>query len=397
MSTADATGGLTEEEENILWERSVQTWKQQKEERKKSNQELIDKGEKPIDYDNDWKDLPIFMQELPEEPSSNQYLAAFQSLSNDCTPEERAETFKNLGNDYFKEGKSRFNDALYYYNKALSVKCSDMKKNSIYLSNRAAVNMELGNYGLVIKDCTIATEFNPLNMKAYSRLARAQSQLSKYQDSIKTCELGLSHEPTNKDLQTIKENVNKKLQDIKRREQEKIDKENQLKQQQLLLATKLYEKNQYKLGYPIFDMSQYTYQSDRKITIDQNNDVHFPVVFLYPEFGKSDFIMDFQEDHTFGDHLQMMFPPENPEFAPWDTKKEYSMDRIEVYFETNWTKPILADIKIKEIEKKWIRVKHTTDIAKVISHPTYIIPEIPIFYIVSRGNLFYKKFLENKL
>ncbi|EGC32391.1 hypothetical protein DICPUDRAFT_38478 [Dictyostelium purpureum] len=389
-----ATDGLSEEEENQLWEKSIQTWKQQKEERRKKNEELIAKGEKPIDYDNDWKDLPIFMNDLKE--GDNEHVAALQAITDESTPDEIAENYKELGNDYFRAGKARYKEALHYYNKALSVKCDDLKKNSAYLTNRAAVNLELGNYRNVIQDCTIAIEFNPLNIKGYFRMAKAFIALSKFKEAIETCDKGIEQDPESKDLPTLKQTAQKKIDDIKRREQEKIDRETKKEQELNALATKLYEKNKYKLGHPIMDLSQYTYQSDRKISFDENGDVHFPVVFLYPEFGKSDFIMDFQEDHTFGDHLSMMFPPENPEFPPWDSKKEYSVDNIEVYFETNYTKPILPNIKTKE-EKRWIRIKHTTAIAAVLAHAEYIIPQLPLFYVVAKGNLFYKKFLEKQI
>jgi len=387
---------LTEAEEDAIWEESVQRWKGYKEAKKIEREEAAKQGiELPEENDDDWKQLPMFVESLPDEPSSNVHLNALQSISDECTPAERADAFKDVGNDFYKAGKERYNDAIYYYSKALNVKCNDMRLNSAILSNRAACNLELGNYRKVIQDCTVAIEFNKDNMKAYFRAARAFFALNKDKDALNMCDKALLVDAENKDIKTLREKIDKRIKDTERREREKIEKENAKRQELELLATKLYQRGM-KLGSQLFDMSQYTHSSDRKIEFDSNNVIHFPVVFLYPEYSMSDFIINFEEDHTFGDHLSMMFPPDNPEYAQWDKNRSYTIDKIEVYFETNWTKPILSNVPYKET-KRWIRIKHTTTIEAVLKHPDYIIPGIPIFYIVARGNAFYKTFLEKPL
>jgi len=57
---------------------------------------------------------------------------------------EVAENFKNQGNECFKVGKSQYKDAIDYYTKALETKCKDDKIIEACLTNRAAVNLELG-------------------------------------------------------------------------------------------------------------------------------------------------------------------------------------------------------------------------------------------------------------
>ncbi|KAF2070266.1 hypothetical protein CYY_008413 [Polysphondylium violaceum] len=374
---------LTEAEEDEIWEASVERWKNYKETKRLEREEALKQGvELPEEDDDEWKQLPMFMEALPNEPTSNVHLTALQSISDECTPEERADAFKEVGNDFFKAGKDRYKDAIYYYTKALNVKCKDMRLNSAILSNRAACNLELGNYRKVIQDCTIAIEFNKENIKAYHRAARAYFALNKDKEALDVCEKALTVDPQHKDIKTLSEKIQKRIQDRERREREKIEKENAKRQEIELLATKLYQRG-IKLGSPLFDMAQYTHSSDRKIAFDSDNIIHFPVVFLYPEYSMSDFIIDFEQDHTFGDHLSMMFPPDNPEYAGWDKSRSYTIDKIEVYFETNWTKPILPNVPFKET-KRWIRIKHTTTIEAVLKHPDYIIPGIPIFYIVAR-------------
>jgi hypothetical protein len=57
-----------------------------------------------------------------------------------------AENFKNQGNECFKVGKSQYKDAINYYTKALETDCKDDKIIEACLTNRAAVNLELGMY-----------------------------------------------------------------------------------------------------------------------------------------------------------------------------------------------------------------------------------------------------------
>jgi tetratricopeptide (TPR) repeat protein len=134
--------------------------------------------------------VPLFMTEMPEE--ENESLAALQSLIYDGPPEEVAENFKNQGNDCFKVGKSQYKDAISYYTKALETNCKDNKIIEACLTNRAAVNLELGNYRQVLIDCSKALKLNPKNIKAYYRSAKALYALDKIEEAIDCCEHGLA-------------------------------------------------------------------------------------------------------------------------------------------------------------------------------------------------------------
>lgn len=61
----------------------------------------------------------------------------------------------------------------------------------------------------------------------------------------------------------------------------------------------------------------------------------FPVMLLYPQYAQSDFIQDFHEDSTIGDHLDVMFPPETRGSLPWDQKGEYISTSLNVYATTH--------------------------------------------------------------
>ena len=55
------------------------------------------------------------------------------------------------------------------YTEGLDEGCGDAVLNSALLSNRAAVNVQLGNWRRVITDCTAAVEANGKNVKAHWR------------------------------------------------------------------------------------------------------------------------------------------------------------------------------------------------------------------------------------
>ncbi|EFA85785.1 tetratricopeptide repeat domain 4 [Heterostelium album PN500] len=395
---------LTEEEEDEIWARSVEKWKQHKEEKRLERERLIAQGITPPEdtEDDEWQNLPIFMQEMPQ--GSNPMVDALQAITDECTPEELCDSFKEQGNERYQlanapttkdpEEKKRYrNEAIYFYNRALDAKCKDMKRNSMCLSNRAAVNMDFKNYGRVIQDCIIAIEFYEGNVKAYYRALKSMIALAKYDDAVKLGDRALAVESIkdNKEIKALRDEAATAIAKIARRKQEKEEEESKKQTELITLAKKLATKKM-TLGKPIFDLTQY----NTKIWFDDDRGVesvgegHFPTVFLYPEFSQKDYIVDFQEGCTFGDHLEVMFEQQ----APWDKDHRYRMDTIEVYFQTNWTETILPDTsKIDRTKKRWIRVKHTTTIDTVLSHPEYIIPGIPIFYILSKDSKFAKKFL----
>ena len=84
---------------------------------------------------------PLFWDTIDTE---NEFYKGLQVLNEDATPEERAETHKQNGNDFFKLGKTRYNDAIYSYTAAIFEEVADPLKRSIYYSNRAMVNFQLG-------------------------------------------------------------------------------------------------------------------------------------------------------------------------------------------------------------------------------------------------------------
>ena len=93
----------------------------------------------------DWvPDNPLFMSEFPDK--DNDLLSALNSLQEDQTPEERVNTYRENGNDAFAIGNVyAYQDAIAWYTKAMEENLKDDEINSILYTNRAMVNLKLGN------------------------------------------------------------------------------------------------------------------------------------------------------------------------------------------------------------------------------------------------------------
>ena len=122
---------------------------------------------------------------------------------------------------------------------------------------------------------------------------------------------------------------------------------------------------------------------DQHVTLDNRGKLHFPVLLLYEEFMITDFIQDFPEDEKLSDQLRPVFA----ERAPWDEEGTYRMDTIEVYFEADMTK--LLDKKEapkKKSNKKYIKCNLNDTLLSILQHENYVVPQFPIFKIISKEN-----------
>eukprot|EP00026_Physarum_polycephalum_P001325 Phypoly_transcript_01326.p2 GENE.Phypoly_transcript_01326~~Phypoly_transcript_01326.p2 ORF type:complete len:339 (+),score=57.25 Phypoly_transcript_01326:2158-3174(+) len=328
---------------------------------------------------------PLWWDSVPDKPTP-EYEALTQLLY-DGEPIEIAENFREQGNEAVKRGKQWYKDAVVFYTKAIEQNVPDQEKASIYYSNRAAVNLLLENFGLCIEDSLKSVEINPKNIKGYWRAARAYNKLGKLAECIAVCDRGLEQEPGNKEIEAEKKQATEKLEAAKK----KIEEERRREAEQAESKRELYsllEQNQMVMGEKLFDLAHYP----TDIFPDENNQLHFPVLFIYEETSQTDFVQDFPENDTFADHLAEMFPAGT--FLEWDTEKKYKQQDLEIYFETNWSKPVSKPRPNAPKERKLVKVRQTTTLRKVLQHEGYIIPQIPAFYILVANSPFKNKFLQ---
>ncbi|KAI0660911.1 40S ribosomal protein S7 [Cubamyces menziesii] len=271
--------------------------------------------------------VPLFMKSLPEDAADDVAISALQSLAYEGTPDEIAQNFKEQGNDYFK-GK-RYREALGFYTQGVDAKPTDNTILEALLCNRAACNLELQNYGSVLRDCSKAISVNPKCSKAYYRSALALIALERYDEALDCCDRCLQFDKENKAVQATREKAAKLKEAKERKERERQERirQEQLKQERLRAAYK--ERNI--IVVPVPDtVAQNPYEPDFDPEDSTHNTLILPVLFLYPQYATSDLISHFQEDTPFSAHLGAMFPPNAPQ-PEWDKKGEYVDGNLVVY------------------------------------------------------------------
>lgn len=111
---------------------------------------------------------------------------------------EIAGNFKAQGNDYVKA--KRYREALGFYNQAIDSKPTDQALIESLLLNRAVCNLELKNYGSVLRDCSKVLSSNMTSLKALYRSALALIALERPLEAIDCCERGLLVDPESSGL-----------------------------------------------------------------------------------------------------------------------------------------------------------------------------------------------------
>ena len=112
---------------------------------------------------------------------------------------EEAEKEKNKGNAFVKDNK--FSDAIKCFSNAIDMKVETIN-NSIYLSNRAFINLKLENYGLALTDANKSIEINSNYIKAYYRRASAYLFLRKYDEALEDLKFLQKHYPSDVDIES---------------------------------------------------------------------------------------------------------------------------------------------------------------------------------------------------
>ena len=74
------------------------------------------------------------------------------------------------------------------------------------------------------------------------------------------------------------------------------------------------------------------------------------------------------------------------------------MDTIEVYFEADMTKCLdKKETPENKSTKKYIKCNLNDTLVKILKHPNYIVPQFPVFKIISRENDDFKEAFLNEI
>lgn len=349
--------------------------------------------------------------EAGSEPKTESEIADLQAIS--ALKHSTALELKEKGNEYVKMGKKHYSDAIECYTRAINQDALSDSDNSIVYSNRAHVNLLLGNYRRAFTDAQEAIKLCPTNVKAMYRAAKASLSLSLLVEAKSFSENGLEQDPDNEELKKLAKQINLVKVEHDKREAEVSKAVSEAKD--LLSAI---EDRGLKVGKAMFG----ELVGLRKPVLDKNKILHWPVLLLYAEVMSSDFIEDFCETDMFSAHLDMMFSESCPPL-PWDTKNNYTREAVELYYEAGSGVPLSkkkilhylldgtlgANVESVDEEKdaieshgsgkgssKWVKVNEKRMLCDVLKEPDFIISGIPVFYVVSKRSSFYKEFKAGK-
>ncbi|XP_040834426.1 tetratricopeptide repeat protein 4 isoform X2 [Ochotona curzoniae] len=195
-------------------------------------------------WEEEFEKIPLFMKKAPTEidPEENPDLACLQSMifDEERSPEEQAKTYKDEGNDYFKE--KDYKKAVISYTEGLKKKCADPDLNTILYTNRAAAQYYLGNFRSALNDVTAARKLKPCHLKAIVRGALCHLELKHFAEAVNWCDEGLQIDAKEKKLLELRAKADK-LKRTQQRDLRKAKLKEQKEQNQneaLLEAVKIY-------------------------------------------------------------------------------------------------------------------------------------------------------------
>ncbi|TGZ67530.1 hypothetical protein CRM22_004744 [Opisthorchis felineus] len=243
-----------------------------------------------------WKILeshPAFATDIGA--SSDPALAGLQALKYESEdPDANALSYKDEGNYHYK--RKEFSKAIDSYSGGLRAKPKDMNLVAVLLTNRAICHWYLRNYRSCILDCKAALVADPQHQKAYVKAVEACLALDKIRDCLELCELGLTKFP---DCQKLTEAHTKARQKQSLSDQAEIAKlKAQREEENKQLTTfKLITDRGIQINFRLPPVCVPD-AADARFYVDSSNHLHWSLLFMYPEFGQTDFLRDVIEDST---------------------------------------------------------------------------------------------------
>ncbi|KAI4455293.1 tetratricopeptide repeat protein 4 [Holotrichia oblita] len=343
--------------------------------------------DKPLEegWQEELENHPFFMKKPPEPGDKLHPLyEGLQQLKYDPlenTPVELATSYKDDGNFNFKHKNYRL--AILAYTEGIKIKCGDIDLEASLLNNRSAAHFYLKNYRSCLRDCELALKLNPTYNKVKIRAANCCFQTEQFDKCIEFCDIILDNEPGNKDVVKLRQDSVHKKKDKERNSRKKeLDFKRRLKEEELLLEEirsrniNIDSKNN---SLSIQDLEvHFPALVENKVHLDEENNLVWPVVFLYPEYQTMDFVQSFPENNLLIYYVNEIFS--NP--AEWDTEKKYTPDKVNVYFENS---------KLRKVYP----VDTQSTLKQILQHEKYLLKAgTPSFIIFSRDSPAEKNFLE---
>jgi len=309
---------------------------------------------------------------------------------------------------------------------------------SALLSNRAACQLPLKNYGSAKRDCTDAVRFWPANTKAFFRKAKACLALRQFEEGLTALQEAQYLEPDNAELEALKVKLSDGLAERQKREAAVAaaeEKEIQASRELFVTCTG----RGASLGPSSGAAEGYTMQVSDKLPTLQPDEVSsdgvvagglaWPCALLYPQYMQSDFVEAWNESTLVAETLAEIFPEEGAPPPAWDEEREYTCSRLECYLEleatpafgnaeewAQWVRlkraaqGLVASLKsevaskklraletankVHEDDTKWLRVNAGATLGDLLRYPGVVVAGgQPMFYVYPTQSAAHKKFL----
>jgi len=333
-------------------------------------------------WEEEMQNHPFFNQGWKEGKELSPLMQGLQDLKYspaENTSEELAQNYKEDGNFNFKCKKYRF--AVASYTEGLKAMPENKELKAQLLTNRAAAQFHIGNFRSSLRDCEAAIKVNSAHMKAVVRGAKCCISLQHYKECVTWCDKGLAIESTHQELLELRAEAVSKDKAKQRDQRKKLAAEKREKQEQGELLDIIKSR-----GIRVQSKSSNLSLEDlepchpaavqKRVRVDDGALV-WPVLFLYPEVGETDFIEEFRETDQISDHLAVMFGGER---APWDSNGRYTPDSIVIYYED-----MSADL---------VHVPLDWTLAQVCSSPGFILKAgTPALILLVKDSKAHKDFL----
>ena len=354
------------------------------------------------------------------------FLSALEQLK--TTPEERAERCKAKGNEAMAHGKAGAAKAVESYSEGLDERGADAALNATLLGNRAAAHTTLKNWGKALADATAALDLDALPpgsaVKASRRGASAALQLKK----LDACEEMLTRAGALLDETFIRADAgaaggtgaacapaaaagagsaraNPEAAELRRiatavaalraEERQKALEAAAAAAREAELAKALAARG---LRVGEFADARLREQcvgaaSGARVWYDAELDeVHWPVLLLYPEDAQSDFIQDVAEGEALMPHLVEMFGVHAEYTPPWDTQRRYAAPRLRVY--ATWPD---EDAPNREKAAKLRADMPLLPQLHALQPKGYEIPGVPTLHVLVDGSDYEQRFFKSRL
>jgi len=304
------------------------------------------------------------------------------------TPVELAQNYKEDGVYNFKYKNYRI--AIKAFTEGLKQKCKDQELNAQLYNNRAAAHAHLENYRSAIKDCDDAVKIKPDYLKAIVRAAQCATKIASWDEVISWCDKGLQHNSTDETFLKMRTTAmkEKKINERNLRKRLQGEKQKTAKEQNLLtriLSSGVCLGDKETKGSQSLDLSDlepcHPAAQGSRVLLNDDDELIWPVLFLYPEFHETDFIREFNENSCLCDHMEAMFGSDIPP-APWDTDHSYKSSDLCIFFE---------DVK----KNKLCKVDPKMSLKQVLQDSRYVVKGgTPGFIILVKDSKFFKEFIE---